>query len=869
MSYHSEIPSQIRRLFLPKRFALLEAVVIGIVAGIAAIVIKTGVGWLGGWRVRLAGMGLPEYVLPIGGALGGLLAGVIIQWVAPEAYGSGVPQVKAVLARVPLVLDLRIALGKLLAAVISIGSGIVLGREGPTIQVGAALAAQLSQWFPTSPEYRRQLIAAGASAGLAAAFNTPITGVLFVVEALLQDASSFSLGTGVLAAFIGALISRYLGGEELSLNGTPASRYAEGIHFYANEIPLYVVVGVLTGMGGALFNRALMLSSKVFRRGVNLPVPARIAVAGFICGAIIAALPPTFRDHAGLKSLVSAGETDISLTALAIAVHTSLTLIAFGSGSPGGLTAPSVIIGSGLGLLVGHIANWWHLVHHVKTFALVGGGGFFCGVARTPISAVIIIFELVGNFEIVLPLMIVSVVAYFTAEKVYPNSIYDHILRANGIDLTSKADKEESILANLTAGDVMVQAVETLDSSMTLEETIVAFTNSHHRGFPVLSQGKLVGIVTETDLAIAQGKNLPPHTPLREVMTPDPLTVPPQASLREVLYLLNHYQISRLPVTLGRELVGIITRSDIIRAESEKLSGQVLHYRQPSYCIYQTRAPSLGRRKILVLVNNPKTVATLMHIARSIAQVQDYEIECLHVITVHRARAPMETPVTIGKARRLLRDCQKWAKQWGIDLHTQIRTAHDVVQAVLDVTREDRIGVILLGWRGQDFTPGRVFGDVVDTLIRQAPCHVLVVRLDKESKPVGEWNRWLVPVAGGPNAQVAIQEFLPGLVKLGNAPHIELCQVFRREQDITDDKLMHADADFLRARTHCPVHTNKIISPAVAESIIDCARQLEIDTIVLGASREGFLRQVVQGNIPETIARGSPCTVILLRAANT
>ncbi|MFN3360927.1 MAG: chloride channel protein, partial [Pseudanabaenaceae cyanobacterium] len=708
-----------------------------------------------------------------------------------------------------------------------------------------------------------------ASAGLAAAFNTPITGVLFVVEALLQDTSSFSLGTGVLAAFIGALISRHLGSGEFTIDGTPASRYTSGIHFYASEIPLYILVGVITGVGGALFNRALMLSSKIFRRGVNLPIPVRIAVAGFICGVIIASLPPTFRDHAGLKSLVSAGETNISLTALAILVHASLTLVAFGSGSPGGLTAPSVTIGSGLGLLVGHLANWWQLVHHVKTYALVGGGGFFCAVARTPISAVIMIFELVGNFEIVLPLMIVSVVAYFTAEKIYPNSIYDHILQANGIDLTNKADKEESILANLTAADVMVQKVETLDSAMTLEETIVAFANSHHRGFPVLEQSKLVGIVTQTDLAIAQGKNLPPHTPLREIMTPNPVTVPPQAALSEVLYLLNHYQLSRLPVTLGRELVGIITRSDIIRAESEKLSGRVVNYRHPSYCIYQTRAPSLGRRKVLVLVNNPKTVETLMHIARSIAQVQDYEMECLHVITVNRARAPMETPVAVGKGRRLLRQCQNLAKQWGIDLHTQIRTAHDVVQAVLDVTRENRIGVILLGWRGKDFTPGRVFGDVVDTLIRQAPCHVLVVRLDKELKPVGTWNRWLVPIGGGPNAQVAIQEFLPGLIKLGTAPQIELCQVFRQDQNTTDDRLMQADADFLKAKTHCPVHTNKIVSNAIADSIITCAHQLEIDTIVLGASREGFLKQVVQGNIPERIARGSPCTVILLRAANS
>lgn len=462
----------------------------------------------------------------------------------------------------------------------------------------------------------------------------------------------------------------------------------------------------------------------------------RLALAGLICGAIIASLPPDFRDHTGLRALLVTGESNTSLTILAFLVHGGLTLIAFGSGSPGGLSAPSLIMGTALGLLVGNWANTWGLIHNVKTYALVGGSGFFCGVARAPVSAVIIIFELVGNFEIVLPLMIVAVVSYFVAERVYPSSIYDHILTANGIDINSRSDSNSS-LTNLRARDVMQSKVETLDSSMLLKEAIVAFANSHHRGFPVLAKGKLVGIITQTDLVRAQEKNLDGSTPISAVMTPDPVTISAQSSLSEVLYLLNNYQLSRLPVTIGRELVGIITRSDIIRAESEQLSGTIPQPRQPSYPIYQTRPPSTGRSKILVLVNNPKTVAPLMHIAGTIAQGQDYEIECLHIITVNRNRSPMETPVHSGKARRLLRQAQQLAKQWQMEIHTQIRVSHDTAQAVLEVSQEERAAVIILGWRGKDFTPGRVFGDVVDVLIRQAVCHVLVVRLDKALKPIG------------------------------------------------------------------------------------------------------------------------------------
>ncbi|MBD2778121.1 response regulator [Iningainema sp. BLCCT55] len=203
-----------RQLLQPKRFAIFQACVIGLVAALAAVFLKQGVGALGGWRVHTTHL-LPAWlVLPAIGLVGGLLSGWLVERVAPEAGGSGISQVKAVLAKVPMALNLRVAVVKLLSAVIALGSGLPLGREGPTLQVGAALANQLSRIFPTSPDYRRQMIAAGAGAGLAAAFNTPIAGVLFVVEELLQDVSGLTMGKAILASFIGAAISRWLGGQE-------------------------------------------------------------------------------------------------------------------------------------------------------------------------------------------------------------------------------------------------------------------------------------------------------------------------------------------------------------------------------------------------------------------------------------------------------------------------------------------------------------------------------------------------------------------------------------------------------------------------------------------------------------------------------
>ncbi len=184
----------------------------------------------------------PAYlVLPGIGLLGGILAGWLVERFAPEASGSGMSEVKAVLARVPMPLNLRIALVKLVSATLVLGSGMPLGREGPTVQIGAALANQLSNWVPTSPEHRRQLIAAGAGAGLAAAFNAPIAGVLFVVEELLQDVSGITLGTAILASFIASVISRLYGSHSLDLNHLDLG--FSHTTFFAQEIPFYLILG--------------------------------------------------------------------------------------------------------------------------------------------------------------------------------------------------------------------------------------------------------------------------------------------------------------------------------------------------------------------------------------------------------------------------------------------------------------------------------------------------------------------------------------------------------------------------------------------------------------------------------------------------
>ncbi len=849
-----------RQLLQPRRLAFVEACLIGLVSGLAAVLLGQAVDWAGALRVRISYHWPAYLVLPGIGLVGGLLAGWLVERFAPEASGSGMSEVKAVLARVPMPLNLRIALVKLISATLVLGSGMPLGREGPTVQIGAALANQLSNWAPTSPEHRRQLIAAGAGAGLAAAFNAPIAGVLFVVEELLQDVSGITLGTAILASFIASVISRLYGSHNLDLSHL---NLAFGhTTFFAQEIPFYLILGVLAGLLGILFNKGILGSLAINRRLLHVSLPWRIGIAGLVSGLAIALLPAAFRDHAGLREILLTGTANWSFAAIALLVQFTLIIFTYGSGAPGGLLVPTLVLGAALGYLVGAVEHSLLGMSAATTYAHVGMAAFFSAVSKVPITAVVIVFEMTTDFNLVLPLMIVSVVAYLVAEKIDHRSLYDLLLEWKGIHIT-KDPSTEGLLAQLSAVDVMQRRVETLSSQMSTDEAVQAFAHSHHRNFPVLENGKVVGIITQKDLVNIASQQLDGDTTISEIMTPEPVIVTPTATLAHVLHILNRYHLSCLPVTEGRKLIGIITRSDIIRVEAERLSGnseQIELKSAPSYVVYQTRAPATGKGRLLVPLSHPQTAETLLEMAVAIAKDRNYEIECLQVIIVPSGRIPSETQVQISKSLQLLQRAILLAEEWRIPVHTQIRVAHNVAGAILETVKERHIDLVLMGWKGSTSTPGRVFSRVVDTIIRQAPCDVILAKLDDKRS----FDRWLLPMAGGPNSSQAIK-LLPALACLSTSPQIKLCQVFQPTNSLTDTTLLDKSVHFLQRRVSGKVTATPVRANSVSEAVLKCAELDNSDVIVLGASRESLLQQAIQGNIAENISRKSNCTVIMVK----
>lgn len=854
-----------------QRYALLEACLIGIISALAALTLKQGIGWVGGYRVY----GAYEYgwfILPLTGFFFGGLTGFLLQWLSPEATGGGIPQVKMVLAQLPRPLTIRSAFVKMLGTILVLGAGFTLGRRGPTVYIGAALAAQLSVWFPTSPQHRRQMIAAGAAAGLAAGFNTPIAGIVFVVEELMRDISGFTLETAILASFTGAVVSRLLAPSDVTLPGLVSEKGWE-VSFVPEEIPFFLLLGISTGLLGILFNRGILFSLN-FYQNLKLFLPLKIAMAGLISGSIVAMLPAFFRDNAGLRDFLITGEGGWQITAIALVAYFCLTLIAYGSGIPGGLFSPALVLGSAVGYLIGVAQVSLFGFGTENTYALAGMGAMFTAVVRVPVTAIIIVFELTANFELVLPLMISCATAYVVAEALSSGSLYKQLLAAKGIYLEEESNVDP-ILARITAKSVMSFPVETLSADLTLNEACQVFSRSKHHGFPVVEQGRLLGMMTESDLEDYMGKGTSQELSLKEMIVSRSITVSPIAPLQEVLYLLNRYQLSHLPVTKNQRLLGIITRSDIIRAELEALNkngnGKTSPLEQrlvsePSYVIYQTRSPAVGKGRILLPLANPDSVVVLTGMSRSFAHFRQGELELLNLIKVSRKIPPNQVWVNPIPGRELLQKAEALVQQEDIPVHTQLRTTHNFSEAILEVIEERKISLLVMGWKGtKNVITGRLFGNLAEKIVRRAPCDVVFIKPKEDAKltDLSASQRWLIPIAFQEEKAEKLLDLLPQLSAFAHDPNFILCPV---DQSAPIPEITSKWSKKLQA----PVQSIPISAQSRENGVLQLAREKECDVIVLvttlkRASRSLTLEPSFENNLPAMIAKRFYGTVILVR----
>lgn len=536
------------------------AIAIGLVSGISSFLLETGAFWLGKLRVMSCTSFSAWIVLPVFGLLGGLISGFLVQKFSPTAYGSGIPQVRARLLGAKISLDLKLAIVKLIAGSIALGSGLFLGREGPTVHVGAALASHLNKYFPLPKEKSNQLLAAGAGAGLAAAFNAPVAGVLFVAEELLKDVSTSTIGTAILSCFVASALTHILNAPHME---SSLQIQAFELKYSWHDILFWILLGALAGYFGSIFNRGVLLFLRLNRDFLKLPVAARVGLAGLVSGIIIALMPADahFRDYAALRDLIVAGHEHWYMVPFAFIAFFLLTLLAYGSGAPGGLFAPAIVLGSALGAMVAYLEFYLLKVGSVETMAMVGMGAFFAAVARVPITAVVIITEITKHYDLVPPLMVATATACFVGSKIEEGSVYDMLRQYSGLDEEAKRNREEEDPSK--ARDLMRSPVVVIEMSSQPDQVSRAYKEIEDRFLPVSDGGKFLGILPLNQLLEKSAITIDNDFELEKHVNRDVPQISPDTGLFEILKLFRNTGYEFAAVVENGALTGLVYKSDL------------------------------------------------------------------------------------------------------------------------------------------------------------------------------------------------------------------------------------------------------------------------------------------------------------------
>lgn len=422
-----------------ERLFLLLSIFIGIISGLLVVSFRMAIEWL---NVLLLGSapGAGQVRLIVVPALAGLVTAVLARYVFPNVRGSGVNQTKAALYIHNGYISFRTVVGKFLLSALAIGGGHSLGPEDPSLQIGAGVASLISRKIGLSRERLRIFAPVGAAAGLAAAFNAPISAILFVIEEVIGTWSSAVLGSIVLSAISSVVVARWFWGAE------PMFRIPAVTLRDPREMLAYAVLGFVGGLASLVFAKSLGYLRPRLR---NLGARSQMfqpTIAGLLVGGI---------GYFGFPQVMGPGYSAIDqamhaqfawkvLLALAL-LKILATTLSFSSGTPGGMFAPTLFIGAMLGATVGTFEKVFfpHLTGSIGSYALVGMGVLFAAFLRAPLTSVFMVLEVSGNYSIILPVILANTIAYLLARSLQPVPIFEIFTHQDGLDLPSMEEQRE------------------------------------------------------------------------------------------------------------------------------------------------------------------------------------------------------------------------------------------------------------------------------------------------------------------------------------------------------------------------------------------------------------------------------------------
>jgi CIC family chloride channel protein len=550
---------------------LLASLLIAVIAVVQNVMFGTSVSWP---------------VLLIAPAAGGLVVGLLLTYVVPESSGGGVVQVMATIATRGGRFRARVPFGGVLATGIALGSGASGGREGPIVLIGGGVGSLVGRLFAVGEDRMRTLVAAGAAAGIGASFNAPIGGMLFAIALIIGRFHSSALQSVVVASVVGSVTAREVIGPEIIYE--PATLYTLTDW---RELLLYAVLGLAAALFGLGFLYGDDYAKKTFAR-LSVWPPLKVAIGGLGVGLVALAVPEVIGTGDNLPPIdglrdpiqtmldgdVGTGYAAVGFLLLLAVAKLLATCLSSGSGNAIGTFAPTIFCGAALGGAVGHVAQTLLPGAGVQpgAFALVGMAAVFAAAARAPLTAIVIAFELTSGYHLVLPLMLAAGLATFLADRLQSESVYTLPLRKRGIVYAESEDVD--IMQVVRVGEIMTTDPDTLTAGLSVDEAHERFRDTRHHGFPVVDDGRLVGVCTLADLARADvagdGDREVPLT-VGDVCTRQPLTVTPIDPVYRAVRRMAAIDVGRLPVVSAEDhgrLVGLVRRADLVKAYQQAVS---------------------------------------------------------------------------------------------------------------------------------------------------------------------------------------------------------------------------------------------------------------------------------------------------------
>jgi CIC family chloride channel protein len=537
---------------------LLLTLVIGMLTGLSVVAFIVLTEHLG---MRLYPVGSAVWrriLIPISGSVA---MGYLLYRYFPDARGSGVPQTKAALFARGGRITLSTILGKFFCTAATLASGIPLGREGPSVQVGGGIASVLGRYLGLSPERVKALIPVGASAAIAAAFNTPLAAVVFSLEEITGDLHAPILGSVVLASATSWFVLRLLLGNH-PLFHVPQYQLANPLEF-----GIYAILGVAGGLVSVAFTKLLLRTREWFMTLPKKTVWLQPAAGGVLVGVIALFVPQVLGVGYGYVGEALNGRIALGTMALLVVLKLFAVTTSYGSGNAGGIFGPSLFIGAMLGGTVGGIAHNLlpQYTASAGAYALVGMGTLFAGIVRAPMTSVLMIFETTQDYAVIVPLMISNLVSLFISSRLQPEPIYDALAYQDGIHLPSAATRHQR--GGRQVLHVMRPPKETLSAAVTVGEALQLVLTSNTRCWPVCDESGVIGVLNKERLQRAAEQN-GREKQLGELV--DAQTFPHLHADQSL-----HLALERMGGA-GLDLLPVVSRADVHRLEGIVLRRDIL-----------------------------------------------------------------------------------------------------------------------------------------------------------------------------------------------------------------------------------------------------------------------------------------------------